>query len=253
MDLFLIRHGQSSSGKSLGRNLSQDGTNEKTLTAAGIAEIKRTGEVLKTLNIIPDAIVTSPLKHACQSAKIVDSILFANKRDPGGKPKKMKKKLKSVQIWNDLAPQGDRALVYKILARFKYDSKIFVIGHGPFLTKMAADIVSSSSSSNTLRRLRYSSTSSNPNLGYGDGNHRSIVLKRSGLARISITSLTPNLKGELRWLLTPMLLKEISLVKASKKERKKKNQKISQYSQIGSSSNFTTNSKTRLAVAAIYQ
>ena len=200
--------------------MSQDGTNEKTLTAAGIAEIKRTGEVLKTLNIMPDAIVTSPLKHACQSAKIVDSILFANKRDPFGKQKKMKK-LKSVQIWNDLAPQGDRALVYKNLARFKYDSKILVIGHGPSLTKMAADIVSSLSSSNTLRRLRYSSTSSNPNLGYGGGNHRCIVLKRSGLARISITSLTPKLKGELRWLLTPMLLKEISLIKTSKKERKK--------------------------------
>jgi phosphohistidine phosphatase len=251
MDLFLIRHGQSSSGKNLGRNLSQDGINEKTLTAAGIAEIKRTGEVLKTLNIIPDAIVTSPLRHVCQGAKIVDSILFANKRDPVGKPKK--KKSKSVQIWNDLAPEGDRALAYNKLAKFKYDSKIFVIGHGPFLTKVAADIVSSSSSSNTLRRLRYSSTSSNPNLGYDGCNHRSIVLKRSGLARISITSLAPKLKGELRWLLTPMLLKEISLVKESKKERKKKNQKISKYPPIGSSSNFTTDSKTRLAVAAIYQ
>ena len=105
MDLFLIRHGQSSSGKSLGRNLSQDGINEKTLTAAGIAGIKRTGEVPKTLNMIPDAIVTSPLRYACQSAKIVDSILFANKRDPVGKPKK--EKSKSVQIWNDLAPEGD--------------------------------------------------------------------------------------------------------------------------------------------------
>ena len=152
MDLFLIRHGQSGSGKSLGRNLGPNGINEKSLTTAGIAEIERTSEALKTLNIIPDAIVTSPLKHARHSAEIVDSILFANKRSPVGKLKK-KKKLKSVQVWNDLAPEGDRALVYRDLAKFKYDAKIFVVGHEPFLTKMAADIVSSSSSSSSHRTL----------------------------------------------------------------------------------------------------
>jgi phosphohistidine phosphatase len=227
LDLFLIRHGQSGAGKSLGRNLGPNGINEKTLTTAGIAEIERTGEALMTLNIIPDAIVTSPLKHARHSAEIVDSILFANKRSPVGKLKK-KKKLKSVQVWNDLAPEGDRALVYNELAKFKYDAKIFVVGHEPFLTKMAADIVSSSSSSsspNTRKRLRHSSSNSNPNLGYGRGSHRSIILKRSGMARINITSMNPKLKGELRWLLSPMLLKRISLIKASKKGGKKEKSK----------------------------
>ena len=244
MDLFLIRHGQSGAGKSLGRNLGPNGINEKTLTTTGIAEIERTGEALKILNITPDAIVTSPLKHARHSAEIVDSILFAKKRSPVGKLKK-KKKFKSVQVWNDLAPEGDRALVYNELAKFKYDAKIFVVGHEPFLTKMAADIVSSSSSS--------SSSNSNPNLGYGRGSHRSIILKRSGMARINITSMNPKLKGELRWLLTPMLLKRISLIKASKKGGRKKNQKTIQYPQIVSSSDFTTNSKTRPTVAATHQ
>jgi phosphohistidine phosphatase len=232
--------------------------NEKTLTTAGIAEIERTGEALKTMNIIPDAIVTSPLEHARHSAEIVDSILFANKHSPVGKLRK-KKKLKSVQVWNDLAPEGDRALVYNELAKFKYDAKIFVVGHEPFLTKMAADIVSSSSSSsststpNTRKRLRHSSSNSNLNLGYGRGSHRSILLKRSGMARINITSMNPKLKGELRWLLTPMLLKRISLIKASKKGGRKKNQKTVQYPQIVSSSDFTTNSKTRPTVSATHQ
>ena len=114
-----------------------NGINEKTLTTAGIAEIERTGEALMTLNIIPYAIVTSPLKHARHSAEIVDSILFANKRGQIGKPKK-KKKLRTLLVWNDLAPEGDRALVYKNLAKFKYDSKILVVGHEPFLTNMVA-------------------------------------------------------------------------------------------------------------------
>lgn len=252
MDLFLVRHGQSGSGKNLGPSLGPNGINEKTLTATGIAEIERTGKALKRMNIVPDAIVTSPLRHAHHSAEIVDSILFANKRGQIGKPKK-KKKLRTVQVWNDLAPEGDRALVYKNLAKFKYDSKVVVVGHEPFLTKMVAEIVSSSSPPNTPRRLRHSSSDSNPCLGYSRGKHRSIVLKRSGLARISITSMNPKLKGELRWLLTPMLLKGISLIKSSKKARGKKNQKVFQHHQVASPSDFTTNSKTKPAVTAFYQ
>ena len=100
MDLFLVRHGQSGSGKNLGPSLGPNGINEKTLTATGIAEIERTGKALKRMNIVPDAIVTSPLRHAHHSAEIVDSILFANKRGQIGKPKK-KKKLRTVQVWND--------------------------------------------------------------------------------------------------------------------------------------------------------
>ncbi|MGH9950565.1 MAG: SixA phosphatase family protein [Nitrososphaeraceae archaeon] len=252
MDLFLIRHGQSGSGKNLGRNSGPNGINEKTLTATGIAEIERTAQTLKRMNIVPDAIVTSPLKHAYHSAEIVDGILFANKRGQIGKPKK-KKKLRTVQVWNDLAPEGDRALVYKNLAKFQYDSKVLVVGHEPFLTKMVAEIVSSSSSPNTPRRVRHSSSDSNPYLGYGRGKHRSIVLKRSGLARISITSMNPKLKGELRWLLTPMLLNGISLIRKGKKARGKKNQKVFQYHQVASPSDFTTNSKTKPAVTAFYQ
>jgi phosphohistidine phosphatase len=251
MDLFLIRHGQSCSGKSLSHNLGRNGINEKTLTATGIIEIERASKALKTLNIIPDAIVTSPLEHARQSAEIASRILFANKHGTDGKPKK-KKKRRIVQVWNDLAPEGDSALVYKNLARFKYDSKILICGHEPFLTKMTTDIVVSSSSTfNTRARLRPSTLHSNPNSGYDRNNHRSIVLKKSGLTRISITSMSPKLKGELRWLLTPMLLKKISLSMTSKEKKGKKNQKILQYPLITSSSDFTTASKPKSAVTAI--
>lgn len=139
-------------------------------------------------------------------------------------------------------------------AKFKYDSKILVVGHEPFLTKMAADIVSSSSSPITSRSLRSSTSHSNPNLGFNKGNHHSIVLKRSGLARISTICMNPKLKGELPLLLTPMLLKRISsLTKTSKKKKGKKNQKIFQYPPITSSFDSTTTSKTKSAETAINQ
>ena len=112
MDLYLIGHGQSGSGKNVGLSSGPNGTNEIILTTSGIIEIERTGNALKTLNIIQDAIVTSPLEHARHSAEIDGTILFANNRGTNGKPKK-KKKLRSVQVWNDLAPEGDRALVFK--------------------------------------------------------------------------------------------------------------------------------------------
>jgi phosphohistidine phosphatase len=253
MDLYLIRHGQSGSGESEGFSLVPNGTSQKTLTAAGVIEIERTSNALKTLNIIPDAIVTSPLEHARHSAEIAGSILFANKGGTDGKPKK--KILRSVQVWNDLAPEGDRAVVYKNLAKFKYDTKILVVGHEPFLTKMAADIVSSSSSPNPHRGVRRSMLHTYPNLEDDTSNHhRSIVLKRPGLARISINSMNPKLKGELRWLLTPMLLKVITLIKSSeKKRRRKKNQMLSHYPPITSSSDFTTTFKPKSAATAINQ
>ena len=118
---------------------------------------------------------------------------------------------------------------------------------------MVAEIVSSSSSPIAPKRPRHSSSDSDPHFGYGSGKHRSIVLKRSGLAKISVTSLNPKLKGELRWLLTPMLLKTISLIKTKEKEKRKKKQKIIQYPQISSYSDFTTNSTIRPTVTAIYQ
>jgi len=42
-----------------------------------------------------------------------------------------------------------------------------------------------------------------------DGSKGRIVLKKSGLAKITINSFQPKAEGELRWLLTPRHLKEI--------------------------------------------
>jgi phosphohistidine phosphatase len=233
-----MRHGQSGSGQSLGFSSGSDRASEKTLTASGIVQIERTGKALKTLNIIPDAIVTSPLRHSRQSAEIVNNVLFSSKRTTDGKPKKRMRNMKNFQVWS---------IVYKNLAKFKFNSKILIIGHEPFLTKMVGEIVSSSSSSpDVRRRLKRPISGSNPDLEHDRDDSRCIILKRSGLVRISITSTSPKLKGELRWLLTPMLLKTISIVKRS---RTKKNQK---FHQLTSASNITV-TKTKSAVTSIYQ
>ena len=57
---------------------------------------------------------------------------------------------------------------------------------------------------------------------------RSIVVKKGGLAKIRIISTTPELRGELRWLLTPRIIKSLfedsNTVETSK--QKKENQTI---------------------------
>jgi hypothetical protein len=46
---------------------------------------------------------------------------------------------------------------------------------------------------------------------------RGIVLKKAGLAKLRISSMSPKLTGELRWLLTPMLPRKISSAKRKNK------------------------------------
>lgn len=240
MELYLLRHGQTGSGKNYIRSRVTSGMNDKALTAAGIAEVEQSGEALRILNIKPDAIITSPPKRAYQTAEIIGSILFGKERSKITK-RKMMNQLNKFQIWNDLAPEGDRTNVYKNLARFKYDSKVLIIGHEPFLTKMIAEIVSSSPDT-TGRR---SHSSSDPYLRHSQNDHHSIVLKKAGLAKVSIISMNPKLIGELRWLLTPMLLRKISLIKARKKEKKKKNQIRYPYEQIASTPVVTPTVKSK--------
>ena len=43
---------------------------------------------------------------------------------------------------------------------------------------------------------------------YNKNHNNNIILKKAGLSRIKITSTVPKFKGELRWLLTPRILKK---------------------------------------------
>jgi phosphohistidine phosphatase len=43
-----------------------------------------------------------------------------------------------------------------------------------------------------------------------DGGAGRIVLKKAGLAKITVTAFQPRARGELRWLLTPKHLKKVA-------------------------------------------
>jgi phosphohistidine phosphatase len=144
---------------------------DRPLTSTGQKEVENISISLKKLNINIDRIITSPLKRAHQTAVIVSKVFAMEER---------------VEDWNELKPEGNRSELYKKLSQLKLDSSLLIVGHQPYLTEMIGNLTFDSDSDDNAR----------------------IILKKSGLAKLVITSLMPIMKGELRWLLSPKLLKK---------------------------------------------
>jgi phosphohistidine phosphatase len=143
----------------------------RSLTDAGRKEVLGIAKGLQKIGVKFDIIASSPLKRAHETATLVASVF------------KMSDKLLT---WNELAPEGKRAEVYQKIAGFRQESSVMLVGHEPFLSEMINEIISK-----------------------GKPNSANIVLKKAGLAKIRILTLTPVPKGELRWLLTPKFSKSI--------------------------------------------
>lgn len=188
MDLYLLRHGDA------GKRMAGAGGNsgDVPLTIVGREEIAIIARSVKDLNLKFSAIVTSPLKRAVQTAKIIAKVLAMEKR---------------ISIWNELVPEGNRSKLYNILNQYTRESSVLMIGHEPYLSNMMYDMIFQKNRVNQLGRIN---------------------LKKAGLAKIRVISLTPNISGELRWLLTPRILKLLAKggSKSNSSATNKKKQKV---------------------------
>jgi phosphohistidine phosphatase len=144
---------------------------ERALTVVGKEEVEEISRALDKLGIKFDFIATSPLKRASQTAEVVGRTL--------------KTKKGNVEEWNELKPEGRKVDLYRKLSQFKQESSVLVVGHEPYLSTMISEIA----------------------FGNGTGG---IVLKKAGLAKLTLTSVQPKIRGELRWLLTPKHLKKFA-------------------------------------------
>ncbi len=142
---------------------------ERALTADGKEELEEVARSLARMKIKPDHIVSSPLRRSRETAEIVAKAL---------------KKRGKVEIWDELKPEGSKVDLYKRLAKVKPESRVLMVGHEPYLTQVINDMM-------------------------GHQGAARILLRKGGLARLSIKSLVPKPEGELRWLLTPRLLKRM--------------------------------------------
>lgn len=143
---------------------------QRPLTAAGQKEVSDIATSLKDLGIKLDIVISSPLKRAHQTASIVAKTFNIGKK---------------MQDWAELSPEGNRLDLYNKLLQLKQQSSVLVVGHEPYLSEMISEMI------------------------FEGNNGGRIDLKKTGLARIRIVSSTPKFQGELRWLLTPKLLRNM--------------------------------------------
>jgi len=93
-------------------------------------------------------------------------------------------KILTLEEWDELKPDGSKAALYRKLARFEQNSRVILVGHEPHLSSMMGEIIGT-----TDARLS---------------------LKKGGLGKVRITSFSPRVSGELRWLLTPKMITRMS-------------------------------------------
>jgi phosphohistidine phosphatase len=146
---------------------------ERALTVSGRGEIEEVGLGMAGLGLKFDLIATSPLKRTEETAAIVGKIL----RQKG-----------LIEAWSELRPESNRNLFYRRLAKLKAGSNVLCVGHEPYLSSAIGDVTGR---------------------GEGAAGFR-IVMRKGGLARLTVTGFTPRITGELRWLLTPKLLRKLA-------------------------------------------
>ena len=146
----------------------------RSLTVAGTRDVTHVARWLKGLDMKFDVIITSPLKRANQTASIVAKILNIENK---------------LMDWDELQPESNRIALYHKLSseQFEKKSTVLIVGHEPYLSTLISQVTSVT-----------------------DDPSSRIVLKKAGLAKMRITSHSAQIMhGELEWLLTPKLMKNI--------------------------------------------
>lgn len=147
---------------------------ERALTASGREEVEGVAKSLAALGFKFDLIAASPLRRSKETALIVGKAFRKKPRQ---------------EDWDELKPEGSRQELYRRLAKTKPGSSVLLVGHEPYLTT-------------TIGQITIKAT------GSVDGFR--IVLKKSGLAKLTVTSFHPRITGELRWLLTPKQIRRMA-------------------------------------------
>ncbi len=182
MDLYLLRHGD------VGKNIVSGGTGDMALTESARKEIAIVARSIKTLNFQITAILTSPLKRAVQTARILAKVLGMENR---------------ISVCSELAPEGSRVKLSEKLHHYPLDSSILIVGHKPYLSDLIYEIIFNKSRHELRNRTSIIRKQSRTEMSGG------IILKKAGLAKIRLISLIPTMRGQIRWLMTPSILKRL--------------------------------------------
>ena len=162
--IYLVRHGIAGPpppGMSDG---------DRSLTPEGERRMRRVAAGLKRLGIVPDVVLSSPLRRAEETAAVVVGALAPRM---------------AVEIYPRLAPGHAAAEVLSGLHHYRAARALMLVGHQPDLGQLASHLMTGSSSLAPL------------------------AFKKGGVAAIQVTSLPPRAAGSLAWFMTPKQLRAI--------------------------------------------
>jgi phosphohistidine phosphatase len=163
MNLYLLRHGIAASAE----KTAPDG--ERPLTAKGIKRMRKAARGLRRLGLDFDAILTSPLARARQTADIVAAALGLESQ---------------LTVVEALQPNCSVEELLASLSDYQDRKHLLLVGHEPLLSSTAAFLLTGKKSVAL-----------------------EIALKKGGLCHIEIDSLPPRNPGTLRALLAPKQLR----------------------------------------------
>lgn len=143
---------------------------DRALTAVGARRITRVAMGLHWLGVRPDAILSSPLRRAEQTAQRLQRVLLPDQE---------------VEIFAALAPGHDPSDVAKGLHAQRGARQLVLVGHQPDLGALVSYLVTGSS---TLARFEF---------------------KKGGAAAIELPALSARAIGRLLWFLTPRQLRAL--------------------------------------------
>jgi len=161
--LLIVRHGIAEDAARGMRDA------DRRLTPDGIRKLQAVAAGLQSLGVAPQAILSSPLRRAEETAVLLQRTLL---------PKK------SVATFAPLAPGHDPAEVARALGSHRTAHQLMLVGHQPDLGHFVSDLLSGSI---TVQ----------------------VDFKQGGVAAVEVTSLPPHAPGVLLWMLTPKQLRAI--------------------------------------------
>jgi phosphohistidine phosphatase len=161
MTIYFLRH--ASAGKSI-MNPKKD--ERRPLDDEGILQARYMGRMLANLDVQVDQIVSSPLTRARQTASLVANELAFES---------------AVQIDDALRPDAEFEQFQEMLARYKKDDAVMVVGHNPSLTEFLSKSVSAGSGATQ------------------------IDFKKGAVAKVELNGRN----GALQWLVTPKIARTL--------------------------------------------
>ena len=155
--IYLVRH-------AIAADASADTPDsERALTAEGTRKMTRAAIGLKHLGIVPDAVLSSPLRRAQETAAVVAATLASEL---------------AVEIYQPLAPGTAPAELVRGLRSYRTVRHLMLVGHQPDLGELASYLLT------------------------GSAGLVPLPFKKGAVAAIEVSSLPPRANGVLLWFLT---------------------------------------------------